>query len=318
MSVESSVENKVFIWLPIFCVLGLFPLMIFRIVEHDWIIAALDFSLIIILGLISFNAITGKDQTFAFSAVVSAVAILPVAMVYLKGAGAIVWFYPAIAVIYYFVSPRRASLLSAIMLMFVLIIIFEQLESFQFFSTAISMVITVVCSFTFAYQKRFQANKLYELSHKDALTKTYNRRAYIDTMDSITNSSMDNQTWLLLFDLDHFKTINDKFGHSSGDDVLTQVCDIIFPLIADNKLFRVGGEEFAITMDNQNTKDAFAFAEIIRTAIESASIIPNHQVTISCGLSELQHGETPSAWYKRADDALYQAKTEGRNKTVLA
>ena len=123
---------------------------------------------------------------------------------------------------------------------------------------------------------------------------------------------------LALLDLDHFKHVNDNFGHAAGDAVLASVAAAIsaaLPLGAG--LYRVGGEEFAILLPRKLRSDALATAERIRAAV---AVEPIHHgntripVTISIGVAQLGDGETPTQLYERADRLLYKSKLGGRNR----
>jgi len=121
---------------------------------------------------------------------------------------------------------------------------------------------------------------------------------------------------LILFDVDHFKTINDTYGHKVGDDVLFSTAKLAGQFIRKtDSLFRIGGDEFAIIVPETNAAQAYTIAEKIRTTIERQSFAHAKRITISVGISELNENMTPSSLYNQADHALYQSKMNGRNKT---
>jgi two-component system cell cycle response regulator len=127
-------------------------------------------------------------------------------------------------------------------------------------------------------------------------------------------------------DVDHFKSINDKFGHPGGDEVLRHVAYRIRDVIRSIDIpGRFGGEEFVVILPNTNSGDAFAIAERVRKGISSEPFkledenkaIQKVSITISIGISCIEKGETDEEVYRTADTALYQAKNEGRDRTVL-
>jgi diguanylate cyclase (GGDEF)-like protein len=124
---------------------------------------------------------------------------------------------------------------------------------------------------------------------------------------------------LIILDLDHFKNINHTYGHDAGDKILIQIADIIRDSIRlSDRLFRYGGEEFVVIADGANLQNAAILAETIRNQVETKCLFNNENITISLGVAALKEGQTPEAWIKLADKALYEAKRTGRNKACLA
>lgn len=122
---------------------------------------------------------------------------------------------------------------------------------------------------------------------------------------------------MILFDLDHFKAVNDTWGHPVGDEVLVQTAQTVKSVIRGaDLLIRFGGEEFLILMPNTMAAGAVAAAEKIRIRLSETSHPSAGVVTASFGVAERAVGEEFADWYKRTDDALYQAKKIGRNCTV--
>ena len=127
---------------------------------------------------------------------------------------------------------------------------------------------------------------------------------------------------LLVWDIDHFKKINDAFGHQAGDRVLRMVAQLIYKRCRDSDFFaRYGGEEFCMLLTNTDLKGATIFANDIREKVSHAGF--NHQgtsvpITVSCGLAEFLENDTPESVFERADQALYQAKQDGRNLCIAA
>jgi diguanylate cyclase (GGDEF)-like protein len=162
-------------------------------------------------------------------------------------------------------------------------------------------------------------------SETDPLTKLVNRRGFNARIERavILGSLFKQQSSLLLFDLDHFKSINDRFGHPGGDAVLVAVAGRIaraFPRKIDC-VARIGGEEFAVLLTESGLADGHRLAvrflaELQRFDIDLGSEII--RVTASAGISELRAGETAAAWMARSDGALYSAKEAGRNRAATA
>ena len=123
---------------------------------------------------------------------------------------------------------------------------------------------------------------------------------------------------LLMLDLDHFKSINDNYGHSIGDTVLRDVGTHLGERIRhSDKVFRLGGEEFLIVLYNTETESAIEVAEELRNGVAMLSTPLDSAITASIGLATHLPGEGMDEWLKRCDDMLYQAKSAGRNKVIF-
>jgi two-component system cell cycle response regulator len=168
-----------------------------------------------------------------------------------------------------------------------------------------------------------------ELALVDPLTGAYNRRYLEQHLPKMFARARDTKRPLsvLSFDLDHFKSVNDTYGHDAGDVVLKTVVERVTKSLRPMDLVvRMGGEEFAVIMPETEPKTALAVGERLRKIIESAPVsLPGRDegvpVTISLGISSLTDdaaSETPERLLKRADQALYKAKEGGRNRVVGA
>ena len=166
--------------------------------------------------------------------------------------------------------------------------------------------------------------KLIEISTKDYLTNIPNRRHFfeIGTKSLHIAKRENNQLSVICIDIDFFKKINDTYGHNVGDEVLKLITKNMNKYIRKSDvLARIGGEEFAILLNNTNEENAFLLAEKIRIAIENLNYINNNKeikTTISLGISQLtQEDYDLDSIIIRADKALYEAKNTGRNKSVI-
>ena len=168
-------------------------------------------------------------------------------------------------------------------------------------------------------QLKEKNEKLLKSAIKDELTGIYNRKFFekrvVEEMEIADRAN--EHISLIIFDLDRFKLVNDNFGHQFGDEVLKRTTQIAGDLIRKTDfLNRVGGEEFAIILPNTNKAQAVFVAEKVRKALEDNKHFKVGQVTGSFGVAERMKAESLRSWYKRADNALYQAKNTGRNRVV--
>jgi diguanylate cyclase (GGDEF)-like protein len=165
--------------------------------------------------------------------------------------------------------------------------------------------------------------KLVEMNMMDSLTGIFNRR-YLETRlneEFRRHRRYARPFSLIMFDIDYFKNVNDEYGHQCGDYVIKSVSSRISSLIRNlDCLFRYGGEEFCCLLPETALNSAIGVADRFRLAIEELeSEFDGHiiKVTISLGIAELMEDiESPEMLLKKADEALYLAKKEGRNRVV--
>lgn len=162
-----------------------------------------------------------------------------------------------------------------------------------------------------------------KLATTDSLTRLWNRRALIDWAErEMARSDRHHAPFaLVLLDVDHFKLVNDWFGHGNGDRVLVEVAQTVRGALRTSDVAaRWGGEEVLVALPNTDGDGAMAVAERLRTAIAAASVpvdgAPPITVTASLGVATRQPRESLTALLERADAALYAAKHSGRNRTV--
>lgn len=153
----------------------------------------------------------------------------------------------------------------------------------------------------------------------DPLTGLLNRRALLDSRIDFVPAG----TAVIMMDLDHFKTINDQFGHDAGDQVLKTFAELVRANIRAHDLAaRMGGEEFCLVLPDSTPRTASSVAERIRSQIEAMTVSTSFgqiQATISAGICiRSSEDETLQALLNRADEALYEAKASGRNRVAIS
>lgn len=166
-------------------------------------------------------------------------------------------------------------------------------------------------------QELERMNKILEKqSSTDSLTKLLNHRALYDKLYEIQKHKHDKTMILSMMDLDDFRNINDTFGHLVGDDVLSDTAEILRKHTKNNDFVgRYGGEEFLMVMLGKTKEECNIELESIRKEIESHFKKRNLPMTISIGYA-MKQKESINEWIKRADQALYQAKKQGKNRVV--
>ncbi|WP_331344979.1 diguanylate cyclase [Cellvibrio sp. UBA7661] len=182
-------------------------------------------------------------------------------------------------------------------------------------------VVWVACNITRRHQLEA---KLQLLSETDELTGAYNRRKLLDALTLSLKHFRERQTptAVVLMDIDYFKSINDRFGHVAGDEVLRGIAHHAMAHLREGDLFaRFGGEEFALLLPNTSLVAAELIAERLRLSIAAGDFLSgaNLTVTVSMGLSLIQpQDQSIESILHRADDALYKAKHNGRNCFISA
>lgn len=161
------------------------------------------------------------------------------------------------------------------------------------------------------------------LASQDGLTGLPNRRAFIDRAQAeLSRAAMTGTPLcLMMLDIDHFKSINDQFGHAAGDASLVAFCKACRQVLRDQDVMaRIGGEEFAVLLGDTDIGGALAVAERLRAAVETRGSDRDEPrfLTVSVGVAMLIDGEGLDQLLNRADRALYTAKMEGRNRVVMA
>lgn len=165
--------------------------------------------------------------------------------------------------------------------------------------------------------------QLNRLAAYDGLTGSLNRQAFEAVFRALMRSAMRQQRHLsaILIDIDHFKQINDAHGHLAGDTVLREVVAIIEQMQRKSDVIaRWGGEEFFLLLPDCTLNDAARLADQLRLRIRNHdfNLQPTRTITLSAGVAEYCLGEQEDDLFRRLDDALYHAKRQGRNRTVLA
>ena len=162
----------------------------------------------------------------------------------------------------------------------------------------------------------FYQKKLAFMATIDHLTQLMNRQAFeMFSLNMLADSRRSHTSLaVMMIDIDHFKKVNDTYGHAAGDKVLQEVAAILKHTVREADLVcRWGGEEFVVLLRGGTEEDAKAAYERFRTNVESYLFPQVKTVTVSLGFTEVQHQDTPNQAFSRADQGVYQAKHQGRN-----
>ena len=318
---ELAAEEFVPLMLGIVGALGVIPFVILRFLNGEIGLAVLDATLV--AGLLGLSAYLYKSHNVRLvsRALTLLAALGALATVAMLGSQQVFWLYPVLVGAFFLTSRHEALIIAVGSMLIYVALCAEELTAVALTTTLMTIAVTCSLAYAFATVTRNQRDALMKLATKDPLTGAGNRRALEDKLEDIiaAKSRSNKPSSLLMLDLDHFKQVNDEFGHAAGDEILIQITEIIkLRIRRTDNVFRIGGEEFVVVAETQNIKNASRLAEQLRTIIEANELAPAESVTISLGVAEYRHGESAKDWLLRADTALYQAKNSGRNNTKLA
>jgi len=189
----------------------------------------------------------------------------------------------------------------------------------KFTTLETTLLEALLCGLVYPLRNGLLYQKALDAAHRDPLTGVNNRASMDESMEREINLAHRHGTNLSLItmDIDHFKKINDTYGHTVGDCVIKAIAEAATAAIrSSDMVFRFGGEEFVILLSNTDRAGATLLAERLRQKIEDTCIICDGaqlSATVSVGVTCLEDKDTPTQLFSRADTALYQAKAAGRN-----
>lgn len=320
-SSPKKIEGALPIILSLGGALGVAPFAILRFVNGEYLVAVLDLIMITGMLLLGFFVYRTRKVRLASIALSIFCVIGVLASVYVSGPRQILWAYPGVMVIFYLLRPVEAVALILAMISGLLPALLVNGSSFHTTSVIITLLVMGAFAYAFSAVANQQRAMLMQLATKDPLTGAGNRRALDSKLDELIAAfaRLSAPSSLIILDLDHFKAVNDNHGHAKGDEILRRITEIVnLRIRVTDSLYRIGGEEFVVVVEHLGIEKASHLAEQLRTLVEANELVPDHSVTISLGVAEIQQDETGSEWLCRADKALYKAKRMGRNVTAIA
>ncbi len=301
-------------------ILAITPFAMYRFLQGQVLAGWVDVGILLTIALAVGHVWRGGSLRTASLLVVIATTFGCLWVALLVGLPGLLWMYPVLMSHYLLLHRRLAVVVS------VAAVGFLQLHGGPFQSvqerTVFLITASVVALFAYVFAQRSdrQRVQLEALANQDPLTHAANRRAMDQEMAIAAALLRRGQAGqgLLLLDLDHFKRVNDDFGHEAGDAVLIEFVAIINRSSRVNdRLFRVGGEEFVVLVTGSNPADLATCAEKLRMRVADELRANGRPLTVSIGGALLAPGEDPQQWLARADAAMYRAKNAGRNRVVI-
>jgi diguanylate cyclase len=293
------------------------PFAIYRLLIGDYLESAIEFLMLSALAANTLWAWRREDALIPATIVAIIVTMTAAALIVLLGDVAIYWAYVAL-IINLVLTQRHVGLLLNIAL-----IATTSLQA-DAFATPIHLnafiatgALVSLYAFIFATQTQQQRQRLKLQAERDPLTGIGNRRLLESSLPDIArrNSQETLPHSIAILDLDRFKQVNDAFGHAAGDRVLQDLAGLLEQTTrGQDRVFRIGGEEFVLLMPETTLDGARIVLEKIRSRIEDKLSSPGGAVTVSIGVAEIDPADSNwASWLERADRALYSAKRQGRN-----
>nr|WP_254504414.1 GGDEF domain-containing protein [Duganella vulcania] len=317
---KRSIEEVILMLLCALTIPSILPFGVYRLVQRQWMAAAVDMALVLaMLAVIVHVWRTGRHRVAGFCVTLFYSAGL-LAIVYLRGVSLIYWVYPTMIACYFVLRPRVAVAINSVTLAALVAILVSQMAVLNLLTIVVTIGLVNLFAYIFAYRTGEQNKALHTEVELDFLTGIGNRRALDRKLAEHADERRPHlPSCLLLLDLDHFKQVNDSYGHAAGDQALRRLADVMrLHTRSTDRLFRYGGEEFAVIANGAELGAAARLAENLRTAVAGARLIDNHPLTVSIGVAFMDKRVTPADWLKQADTMLYAAKQGGRDTVRVA
>ncbi len=299
---------------------GILPFAIYRFVSGNLLAGLIDSAIVLsIIGAMVHAWRSGRTRATAWFIVV-ATTIGCMAIAILLGLPGLFWMYAVVLTNFLLLRYGEAALVTGMALTGLAIQggAFTSILELVMFAVTLSLV--AVFAFIFAYRFELQRRQLQALATRDPLTGAANRRSMEEELPLAIEMSRRERRpcGLAVLDLDHFKRINDRYGHAAGDQVLIDFVRLIRTATRKvDRLFRYGGEEFVLLLPGADTAALGTVLENLRLRIGESLQFRTEVVTVSIGAAALRPDEHWEPWLGRADAALYQAKRAGRNRSVV-
>ena len=318
-----STQAKLLLVLSIVCGIGISPFIMFRAMQDDWAMVVLDIAIVIGMAVVFFYVYKTNRTKYPSIFFLTIAQVGAIISFYINGGHMVNWVYPSMLTTFFVVKPRIALTINFAILLIYLPKFISFFNTVDIVVIIISVSILNIIAFRFSEGLRVQEEGLKKIASEDYLTETGNRRALNLKLDKVYDKLKSEALTasLIILDLDHFKKINDIYGHLVGDDVLVNLSRLMkqyFKTSKDNRIYRYGGEEFLIICENTNSQEAHKLAEGLRKLVKNSTLIEQSKITISLGVAEYIKGESISDWIHRVDLALYKAKNEGRDRSFRA
>ncbi|WP_162299651.1 GGDEF domain-containing protein [Marinospirillum perlucidum] len=315
-------RNQLTFNVQLWCLLLMLPLVVIQFLQQNLLLTGLIGSFI---ALLVFNLIQARKQPLQNYQGLAFIILASGCVLYstwLNGHQGIYWAFPLIATYFFMLKPETSRIAAIIFLALFIPLVGLRFPPQEALRIIFSLGMSTLLISYFAFVVIRLHKNLVKLATCDPLTGCLNRSQLEDLLSRALkdHKKKGSPATLLLLDLDHFKAVNDRYGHHRGDLLLQGFCDTVRKTLrSQDKLFRLGGEEFLVLLDQTGREDALAATERLLQTLRETTFAEGLKVTASAGLATASKNYSDwSLWLHEADECLYQAKSEGRDSYRVA
>ena len=292
----------------------------YRALQGQWLVALIDFTIIVLIAAPVIHALRSGNAAGPGAFLCASNSLCCAVASYAIGPVAKPWMYLVLMSNFVIAGPRQALACN----LFLILAVMLAPDIYDLPVERISAAIVGLLVTLFAWLSVLRVNtnqqELEVLASLDPLTGLPNRRMMEQALEEAVARHRDGHRshGLLIVDIDHFKEVNDTHGHAAGDAAIADLAAILkFEMRKHDQVFRFGGEEFVVLMDADTGADLWAASERLRLAVRNGLRGPGGRITVSLGGAMAGEEERWQEWFSLADEALYRAKNNGRDSTVI-
>ena len=315
--IREIVYRAISLCLPIFTL----PFVGLTWLRHQYLLCLILLTLSVVVALSFTLLIKTNRRLISPSTLLFICTLQLLATVLMVQEYSILWSYAFTAGFYMLLARKQAVVVSVLWVLVSSALAFylfspEQALIYSLSLAASSLGMEVLSSILYRHE-----DNLKNLALRDPLTNAFNRRALMQELEEAeaVHKRYHTAMSIIMIDIDHFKKINDTYGHHEGDTVLVNFVEALSRRLRDtDKFFRLGGEEFVVLLQSTLIQEAEQIAASYCSLISKAILSQKVAITVSCGVAEVRYDESVSEWLNRCDSALYHAKSKGRNRVEMA
>jgi diguanylate cyclase len=308
-----------------FCVCGvlaILPFAVWRFFQGHWLAGILDTALLagLVAAVVAARRYQRVDEAARFIVVLTTVGCL--VLVPVNGSSIILWGFPVLVSNLLLAGRAFGMVANVVLIVGLATSAGLHAGAAERAAYVIAAALVSAYAYLFAVMTDSQRDKLESLATFDELTGAGNRRMMkLDLAEKFAHATRHKLRYAVaVVDLDEFKAVNDAYGHEAGDEVLQQFAGLAQQVFrADDRLYRMGGEEFVLFLPRTGHVGLVAFLDRLQAHLRPRLAGPGGPVTVSIGAAVIQEGDADwAAWLARADQAMYRAKKEGRDRFCIA
>lgn len=309
---------KTTLWIAVAGLLCLAPFGIDNMFNGKFALGLAATLVVMVLSLLAWLSYKGHFSNFSLILFPPVLAFLSLSILE-QGVIGVMWSYPGIFLYYFVFREKWAWIANCITIVVVVPLSASVLETAVALRAMVTLAVASIFSIMAVRVITAQQHRLETLAVTDPLTGLLNRSLLTPTLEqSIARSRRAGEpAALLTIDVDHFKIINDTFGHQAGDQALAGVGALLQARLRGTDIvFRTGGEEFVVVLPDTAAEPGHHVAQLLRSAVAGENLLDSQPITVSVGVAKLEKDDSVESWLGRADRNLYEAKRLGRNRVV--